>query len=138
MRHVTHGPAISRFELEMAAGIKVNKVTELDRNIAMNMEVKSVRIEAPIPGKSLVGVEVPNKTVTPVTLREVLELQEMKELSPLPWGWHWARILPACPSYAIWQYASPADCRRHRHVKSVCVERHDQLHSLPFFPNRCV
>lgn len=81
VRHVTHGPAISRFELEMAAGIKVNKVTELDRNIAMNMEVKSVRIEAPIPGKSLVGVEVPNKTVTPVTLREVLETREMKELS---------------------------------------------------------
>ena len=50
-------------------------------NIAMNMEVKSVRIEAPIPGKSLVGVEVPNKTVTPVTLREVLETREMKELS---------------------------------------------------------
>ncbi len=84
VRHVTHGPAISRFELEMAAGIKVNKVTELDRNIAMNMEVKSVRIEAPIPGKSLVGVEVPNKTVTPVTLREVLETREMKDLtSPL-------------------------------------------------------
>ena len=81
VKHITHGPAISRFELEMAAGIKVNKVTELDRNIAMNMEVKSVRIEAPIPGKSLVGVEVPNKKVTPVTLREVLETREMKELS---------------------------------------------------------
>lgn len=84
VKHITHGPAISRFELEMAAGIKVNKVTELDRNIAMNMEVKSVRIEAPIPGKSLVGVEVPNKKVTAVTLREVLETSEMKELtSPL-------------------------------------------------------
>lgn len=81
VRHITHGPAISRFELEMAAGIKVNKVTELDRNIAMNMEVKSVRIEAPIPGKSLVGVEVPNRKVTAVTLREVLETKEMKELS---------------------------------------------------------
>ena len=80
VRHVTHGPAISRFELELAAGIRVNKITELDRNIAMNMEVKSVRIEAPIPGKSLVGVEVPNRRVSTVTLREVLETPVMQNM----------------------------------------------------------
>ena len=78
VRHITHGPAISRFELELAAGIKVNKVTDLSRNIAMNMEVKSVRIEAPIPGKSLVGVEVPNPKTATVTLREVLESDAMR------------------------------------------------------------
>lgn len=84
VRHITHGPSISRFELEIASGIKVSKVTDLDRNLAMNMEVKSVRIEAPIPGKSLVGVEVPNRKVTPVTLREVLETDEMRSShSPL-------------------------------------------------------
>ena len=79
VRHITHGPAISRFELELAAGIKVSKVTDLNRNIAMNMEVKSVRIEAPIPGKSLVGVEVPNKQRAMVTLREVLESDPMRK-----------------------------------------------------------
>ena len=79
VRHVTHGPAISRFELELAAGIKVTKVTDLGKNIAMNMEVKSVRIEAPIPGKALVGVEVPNRKVSTVTLREVLGSQAMAE-----------------------------------------------------------
>ena len=79
VRHVTHGPAISRFELELAAGIKVTKVTDLGKNIAMNMEVKSVRIEAPIPGKALVGVEVPNRKVSTVTLREVLGSQPMAE-----------------------------------------------------------
>ena len=78
VRHITHGPAISRFELELAAGIKVSKVTDLNRNIAMNMEVKSVRIEAPIPGKSLVGVEVPNRERATVTLREVLESEPMR------------------------------------------------------------
>lgn len=84
VRHVTHGPAISRFELELAPGIKVTKVTDLGKNIAMNMEVKSVRIEAPIPGKALVGVEVPNRKVSTVTLREVLESQPMQEAkSPL-------------------------------------------------------
>ncbi len=79
VRHITHGPAISRFELELAAGIKVSKVTDLNRNIAMNMEVKSVRIEAPIPGKPLVGVEVPNRVRATVTLREVLESDVMRK-----------------------------------------------------------
>lgn len=84
VRHVTHGPAISRFELELAAGIKVTKVTDLGKNIAMDMAVKSVRIEAPIPGTSLIGVEVPNNKVATVTLREVLESQPMQEAkSPL-------------------------------------------------------
>ena len=76
--NVTHGPAISRFELELATGIKVNKVLELERDIAYGMEATSVRIEAPIPGKSLVGVEVPNPKTTTVTLREVLESEPMQ------------------------------------------------------------
>ncbi|MGN1368224.1 MAG: DNA translocase FtsK [Aristaeellaceae bacterium] len=79
VRNITHGPAISRFELELAAGIKVSKVTDLTHNIAMNMEVKSVRIEAPIPGKPLVGVEIPNKQRATVTLREVLESEPMRK-----------------------------------------------------------
>lgn len=84
VRHITHGPAISRFELEIAPGIKVNKVTNLNHNIAMNMAVKSVRIEAPIPGKALVGVEVPNSTRTTVTLKEVLQSDVMhKAKGPL-------------------------------------------------------
>ena len=78
VRHITHGPAITRFELELAAGIKVSKVTDLAQNIAMNMEVKSVRIEAPIPGKSLVGIEVPNRKTATVTLREVMESDPMR------------------------------------------------------------
>ncbi len=77
VRHITHGPAISRFELEIAPGIKVSKVTNLNHNIAMNMAVKSVRIEAPIPGKALVGVEVPNSVRTTVTLKEVLQSEAM-------------------------------------------------------------
>ncbi len=79
VRHITHGPAVSRFELELAPGIKVSKVTGLGDNIAMNMEAKSVRIEAPIPGKSLVGIEVPNRAVSTVTLRELMESPAMRE-----------------------------------------------------------
>ena len=81
--HVTHGPAISRFELELASGTKVNKVAELEKDIAYGMEATSVRIEAPIPGKSLVGVEVPNRKVSTVTLREVLESDKMQNSSSI-------------------------------------------------------
>ena len=76
--HVTHGPAISRFELELAPGTKVNKVAELEKDIAYGMQATSVRIEAPIPGKGLVGVEVPNPQRATVTLREVLESPQMQ------------------------------------------------------------
>ena len=81
--HVTHGPAISRFELELAAGTKVNKVSELEKDIAYGMSATSVRIEAPIPGKSLVGVEVPNQKVSTVTLREVLQSDKMQNAKSL-------------------------------------------------------
>ena len=81
--NVTHGPAISRFELELAAGTKVNKVAELEKDIAYGMSATSVRIEAPIPGKSLVGVEVPNRKVATVTLREVLQSEKMQNASSL-------------------------------------------------------
>lgn len=76
--HVTHGPAISRFELELAPGTKVGKVAELEKDIAYGMQATSVRIEAPIPGKALVGVEVPNPKRATVTLREVLESPQMQ------------------------------------------------------------
>ena len=81
--HVTHGPAISRFEMELAAGTKVNNVAKLEKDIAYGMEATSVRIEAPIPGKSLVGVEVPNRKVATVTLREVLQSEKMQNAKSL-------------------------------------------------------
>ncbi len=81
--NVTHGPAISRFELELASGTKVGKVAELEKDIAYGMEATSVRIEAPIPGKSLVGVEVPNRKVAMVTLREVLQSEKMQNAKSL-------------------------------------------------------
>ncbi|MBR3494176.1 MAG: DNA translocase FtsK [Clostridia bacterium] len=82
VKHVTHGPAVSRFELEIASGIKVERVTSLGKNIAKDMAAKSVRIEAPIPGKSLIGIEVPNQRVETVTLREMLESPDAFSGSP--------------------------------------------------------
>jgi S-DNA-T family DNA segregation ATPase FtsK/SpoIIIE len=73
VKEVSQGPAITRYELEPAPGIKVSKVTNLADDLALSLAASDVRVVAPIPGKSLIGIEVPNKDVTPVRLRSVLE-----------------------------------------------------------------
>ena len=75
---VTKGPSVTRFELQPKAGIKVSKIVNLSDDIALGLAAKGVRIEAPIPGKSAIGIEVPNKEQTPVFFREILESNEFK------------------------------------------------------------
>lgn len=70
------GPVITRYEVVPAAGVRVEKIAGLDKNIALGMRAQSVRILAPIPGKAAVGVEVPNQHPTPVGMREILESDE--------------------------------------------------------------
>ncbi|HVW21109.1 MAG TPA: DNA translocase FtsK 4TM domain-containing protein [Opitutaceae bacterium] len=70
------GPVITRYEVVPAAGVRVEKISGLDKNIALGMRAQSVRILAPIPGKAAVGVEVPNQNPTPVGLREIIEAEE--------------------------------------------------------------
>ncbi|SMC21715.1 DNA segregation ATPase FtsK/SpoIIIE, S-DNA-T family [Clostridium acidisoli DSM 12555] len=73
---VTKGPSVTRFELQPSAGVKVSKIVNLSDDIALNLAASGVRIEAPIPGKSAVGIEVPNKELTPVYMREVIESEK--------------------------------------------------------------
>jgi S-DNA-T family DNA segregation ATPase FtsK/SpoIIIE len=75
----TVGPTVTRYELELAAGVKVNKVTGLAKEIAYAMASHDVRILAPIPGRSAIGVEVPNKTRPIVTLGDILASDEAKK-----------------------------------------------------------
>ena len=70
------GPVITRYEVVPAAGVRVEKISGLDKNIALGMRAQSVRIMAPIPGKAAVGVEVPNQKAIPVGLREILESED--------------------------------------------------------------
>ncbi len=80
---VTHGPAITRYELAPAPGVKVSRIVGLVDDIALNMASDGVRIEAPIPGKPAVGIEIPNQKIETVSLRDVLESPEMmREKSP--------------------------------------------------------
>ncbi|MDP4127399.1 MAG: DNA translocase FtsK 4TM domain-containing protein [Bacillota bacterium] len=78
---VTQGPAITRYEAQPAPGVKVSKITNLADDIALSLASADVRIEAPIPGKSVVGIEVPNKEVAMVHFREVLETSEYQGTS---------------------------------------------------------
>lgn len=73
---VTKGPSVTRFELQPSPGVKVSKIVNLSDDIALGLAASGVRIEAPIPGKAAVGIEVPNREQTPVFLREVLESDE--------------------------------------------------------------
>lgn len=66
------GPTVTQYELELKSGTKVNKILSLNKEIALALAAKDVRIQAPIPGKSTIGIDIPNKITTPVSLREVL------------------------------------------------------------------
>ncbi len=73
VENVSVGPAITRYELKPAEGVRVNKIANLADDIALNLAAESIRIEAPIPGKQAVGIEVPNKEREAVHLRDILE-----------------------------------------------------------------
>ncbi len=71
--NVTRGPTVTQYEIQPNIGVKVSKILNLADDIALNLAAKSIRIEAPIPGKSAVGIEVPNKSTETVWLREIVE-----------------------------------------------------------------
>ena len=75
---VTQGPAITRYEIQPAVGVKVSSIVRLADDIALNLEAKSIRMEAPIPGKAAVGIEVENERVNLVSIRELIESKEFK------------------------------------------------------------
>ncbi len=75
---IAHGPTVTRYEIQLAPGIKVSKIVSLADNLAMALAAIDVRVEAPIPGKSAIGVEVPNSQASTVTLRECIEVAEFR------------------------------------------------------------
>lgn len=73
---VVRGPAVTRFEVQPAPGVKVSRIKSLQDDIALNLRAKSIRIEAPIPGKAAVGIEVSNDSINTVSLREIIDSRE--------------------------------------------------------------
>ncbi|WP_047981216.1 FtsK/SpoIIIE family DNA translocase [Ornithinibacillus contaminans] len=80
---VNVGPAVTKYEVYPEAGVKVSKIVSLHDDLALALAAKDIRIEAPIPGKSAVGIEVPNKEIAMVSLREVLDSTTSKQSSKL-------------------------------------------------------
>jgi S-DNA-T family DNA segregation ATPase FtsK/SpoIIIE len=78
---VATGPTVTRYEIQLGPGIRVARISALADNIAMNLAASHVRVEAPIPGKAAIGVEVPNSSPTPVHLREVVDTKEFMDHS---------------------------------------------------------
>ena len=78
---ISKGPVITRYELQPAPGVKVNRITSLSDDIALTMKATTVRIVAPIPGKSCVGIEVPNADTSMVFLKEILESSEYQKMA---------------------------------------------------------
>lgn len=76
---VNQGPAVTRYELQPGPGVKVSRIANLADDIALNLAAQGVRIEAPVPGKSVVGIEVPNTIVTPVRLKEIVKTNEFQK-----------------------------------------------------------
>ncbi len=76
--NVNRGPTVTRYELSPGAGVKVSKIVGLADDLALNLAAPAVRIEAPIPGKAAVGIEIPNREISPVCLRDVVESREFK------------------------------------------------------------
>ncbi len=77
--NVTRGPTVTRYELQPSAGVKVSRIVNLADDIALNLAASGVRLEAPIPGKAAIGIEVPNKEVNMVLARDVLESPEFSQ-----------------------------------------------------------
>jgi len=78
---VSCGPAVTRFEMQPCPGVKVSKIVNLADDIALNLAAPVVRIEAPVPGKSVIGIEVPKKEISTVSFREVLETPQFQQAS---------------------------------------------------------
>lgn len=78
---INKGPVITSYELEPSPGVRLSKIVSLSDNLALSLASSDIRIEAPIPGKSVVGIEVPNKTKAAVTVRELIESDEFKDLN---------------------------------------------------------
>ena len=77
--NATQGPTVTRYEIEPAPGVKVSRIVNLTDDIALNLAAQHIRMEAPIPGKSAIGIEVPNKMTEAVHLRDVLDCSDFKD-----------------------------------------------------------
>ncbi len=131
---ITKGPTITRYELHPAPGVKLEKITALNNNLAAALKAERIHILAPVPGKSSVGVEVPNPVKTTVIIRDLLESEEWRNTKariPLALG----KDVYGHPIIAdLVGDAAPAHRRQHRLGQIRLHQRHHHLPALPLLP----
>ena len=93
---MTQGPTVTRYEVHPNVGVKVSGITNLANDIALNMEARSIRIEAPIPGKPAVGIEIENEKNSMVMIRDIIDTPAFRKAVL-----QWARILKEMLSWQI-------------------------------------
>lgn len=86
------GPTITRYEVQPAVGVKVSRIVNLADDLALALAAKDIRIEAPIPGKPFIGIEVPNRATSVVSFKDVMEHQD-KKAKKFQWMCLWVRML---------------------------------------------
>jgi len=96
MDEVSLGPTVTRYALKPAEGIKLSRITTLKSDLALALAAHPLRIEAPIPGKSLVGIEIPNRIKAMVGLATLLE-EDQFQIHQSDYWWHWEQALPENP-----------------------------------------
>ncbi len=127
---VSPGPVITMYEFEPAPGVKISRVTGLADDLSMAMRAVSIRIVAPLPGKPVIGIEIPNSQRETVGLKDILSSQEFSESQiqvDLSLG---QRYFGFSRSHQSGQDASPVDCRGHRHRQERVSERLNQQYSF--------
>jgi S-DNA-T family DNA segregation ATPase FtsK/SpoIIIE len=116
MGEINVGPAVTRYTLKPAEGVKLSRITALNSDLALSLAAHPIRIEAPIPGKSLVGIEVPNKAAALVRLGSLMNYPEFQQSGPL--GFVLGRDVSGEPIFAnIEKDAAHARGRRDRFWK---------------------
>ena len=91
VNQVTVGPTITRYEIQPSPGVKVSKIVNLTDDIALSLAARSIRMEAPIPGKSAIGIEVPNEILKWLDLEKYLKVKNLRNLT-LHLLWHLEKI----------------------------------------------
>ena len=112
MTNISCGPSVTRYELLPEQGVKVSKIVSLTDDIKLSLAAADIRIEAPIPGKSAVGIEVPNKENNIVYLRELLNPKPSAATSPV-WLLLWEGYRRSGGCYGYRKDASSSDRRRY-------------------------
>ena len=106
------GPVVTSYELLPAPGVRVERISGLSNNLALSLKATSVRVQAPIPGKGVVGIEVPNSVSQLVLLRQIIEGTWLERRKSPPAARSWKRRLRARYRRRPGGDAASADCRR--------------------------